>query len=165
MDNPETPVSLRILHLAEVPEAIPVLTEWFLTEWGPYYGPNGPGNAEADLRTCLNRDRMPLAHVALDGDGAVLGTAALKPCSMASHVHLGPWLAALLVLPAARRCGVGAALVATIEDAARALGCEMIYCGTDGAIAGLLQSRGWEALEGGVPTLRDPAMIYRRMLR
>ena len=155
-----TPIHSCILPLADVPEAIPVLTQWFLAEWEPYYGPNGSGDAEGDLKACCDGSGIPLALVAKDAKGAILGTAALKPRSMESHPHLGPWLAALLVAPAARRKKVASALVAAIEEAARKRNYDALYCGTDGAIADLLHGRGWKPLEEGAPTLRDPATIY-----
>ena len=49
-----------IRHLLEVPEALPVLARWFVEEWGPYYGPEGPGDAEADLRAASHRDQLPI---------------------------------------------------------------------------------------------------------
>ena len=36
---------LRIIHLLEVPEAAPTLARWFVEEWTPWYGPDGPGDA------------------------------------------------------------------------------------------------------------------------
>ena len=104
-----------IRHLLEVPEALPVLTRWFVEEWGPYYGPEGPGDAEADLRAANQRDQLPICLVALDAAGGVTGTVALRAESIASHRHLTPWLAALLVAPEHRRRGIGTALIAAIE--------------------------------------------------
>ena len=31
-------------------EALPVLARSFVKEWGPYYGPEEPGNAEATMQ-------------------------------------------------------------------------------------------------------------------
>ena len=43
------PANLRMTHLVDVPEAIPVLVRWFIEEWERDYGPGGPGDAERDL--------------------------------------------------------------------------------------------------------------------
>lgn len=72
---------LRIVHLLEAPDAIPVLKRWFVAEWGPWYGPGGAGDAGADLAACRSRDELPIGLVALDPDKRVLGTAALKAVS------------------------------------------------------------------------------------
>jgi N-acetylglutamate synthase-like GNAT family acetyltransferase len=147
----------------DVPEAIPVLVRWFIEEWEPYYGPGGPGDAERDLMSCCNRDEIPLGLVALGVNEDVMGTAALKPHSIDTHRHLGPWLAALLVSRDRRGKKIGSALVTAIEDEARRLGFSSLYFGTS-SFSNLLQRRGWEALEEGVPTLREPITIYRRHL-
>ncbi len=34
--------ALRIEYLADCPAVLPQLEEWFLREWAPYYGPDGP---------------------------------------------------------------------------------------------------------------------------
>ena len=133
----------QIALLADRPELVPTLTDWFIAEWEPYYGPDGPGDAGADLRGCLNRTALPIAVVALNGDGALLGTAALKQDSVGSERGVGPWLAAFLVAPNHRGRGVGTALVAAIEDMAARLGFGSIYTSTDAA-AGILERRGWQ---------------------
>ena len=154
---------VRMVHLADCPQAVPLLVSWFVGEWEPYYGAAGPGDAEGDLKACRNRDRMPLALVALDGDDSVVGTAALKPRSLVTHRHLGPWLAALLVARDRRGTGIGSALVTAIEGEARRLGVATLYSDTEGSST-LLGRLGWRALETGIPTLREPATLYRRDL-
>ena len=46
---------LRIEPLADHPEVLPVLKEWFETAWESYYGPVGPGDAQRDLLAYTNR--------------------------------------------------------------------------------------------------------------
>ena len=62
-----------------------------------YYGPGGPGDAEGDLAACRGRGALPICLVALNTNGDVLGTAALKTESVGGEIGAGPWLAALLV--------------------------------------------------------------------
>lgn len=151
--------TLRIVLLADRPDLIPALTDWFMAEWGPYYGAGGPGDAAADLRGCLNRDTLPVALVALDADDTLLGTVALKEESVGSALGVGPWLAAFLVAPQHRGRGVGAALVAAIEGEAARLGFAEIYTSTDTA-EGILERRGWLPF-GATQSLRGPLKIYR----
>ncbi|NNE84517.1 MAG: GNAT family N-acetyltransferase [Alphaproteobacteria bacterium] len=139
--------------------AIPVLAELFVEAWGPYYGPAGPGDAEHDLRSCCNRDEMPLALVALDTTQNILGTAALKPHSLETHRHLNPWLAAMLVAPDQRGKGIASALITAIEDEARRLGFASLYSDTASGSA-LLERQGWQKLEADIQTLREPATLY-----
>jgi len=143
--------ALKIELLADHTEAIPVLQKWFEREWAPYYGPDGPGDAQKDLADSCNRDELPLTLVAFH-NGVVCGTAALKAESVTTHTHLSPWLAALLVAPEFRRRGVGERLIAAVEEKAKQLGFKCIYVGTgegSGTPEPLLQRRKWEFIEKG----------------
>lgn len=151
----------RIALLADVTEAIPVLARGFVEEWEPYYGARGPGDATRDLMSCRNRWKIPLALVALDEDAEIVGTVALKSESLDTHRHLGPWLAALLVLPGHRGKGIGSTLATAIEDEARRLGYDAIYTATKNSSRLIA---GWEIVDDGVPTLREPTTIFRRDL-
>jgi GNAT superfamily N-acetyltransferase len=144
--------------------AIPALAELFVEAWGPYYGPAGPGDAEHDIRSCCNRDVIPLALVALDTTQNILGTAALKPHSLDTHRHLSPWLAALLVAPGQRGRGIVSALITAIEDEARRLGFDSLYSDTASGST-LLERRGWQKLQTDIQTLREPATLYRLDLK
>ncbi len=157
-----TPPKLRIIHLAEVPETVPTLVRWFVEEWTPYYGPDGPGVAEDDLLACCNRDEIPIALVAIDAESNVIGTAALKSESVGSEPGQGPWLAAFLVGKDHRGQGVGTALVEAIEGEACRLGFQTTYTSTDAA-EGIYRRRGWEALNQ-VSSLRGPITVYRQNL-
>ena len=153
---------LRIIHLAEAPETIPTLARWFVEEWTPYYGPDGPGVAEDDLLACCNRDEIPIALVAIDAESNVIGTAALKSESVGSEPGQGPWLAAFIVGKDHRGQGVGTALVEAIEGEACRLGFPTIYTSTDAA-EGIYRRRGWQALNQ-VSSLRGPITVYRQNL-
>lgn len=134
-----------IEHLAQHPECLPVLAQWFKTEWPDWYGPSGPGNADEDLSAFSQRDRLPLGVVAFR-DGVVCGVAALKGESLPSHAHLKPWAAAGYVVPPLRGQGIGAMLLSALEVEARALGYTRIYCGTSSAAALLMRSQ-WRFIE------------------
>jgi GNAT superfamily N-acetyltransferase len=136
---------LRISYLAEHPEAVPMLKQWFETEWIDYYGPAGPGDAEQDLLAYSGREKLPVALVAFC-EGQLCGIAALKPESISTHKHLYPWVAAGFVVPGFRRRGIGANLVSALEDIARELGYSTIYCGTSTA-TGLLKRHEWQFME------------------
>jgi len=136
---------LTIAPLANHPEVIPELRQWFETEWPGYYGHKGPGNAEADLAAFANGDRLPVGVVAFHGR-ELCGVAALKAESFPSHRHLTPWAAAGLVKASKRGEGIGAQLLHALEQEARRLGFSSIYCGT-ATSESLLQRNGWEVME------------------
>lgn len=156
---------LEIGRLVDHMDAIPVLKDWFEKYWAPYYGPNGPGDAEQDLRESCNHAVLPLALVAY-WEGELCGTAALKWESVSTHRHLGPWLAALVVHEPFRRRGVAAWLIAAIEDEARALGFSTIFVGTgqgSGTPESTIRKRGWEFLEMG-PYFVSQISIFKKAL-
>jgi GNAT superfamily N-acetyltransferase len=136
---------LRIGYLADHPEVMPVLREWFETEWADYYGPGGPGDARNDLALYASRKKLPIGLVGFSG-GQLCGIAALKPESISTHAHLYPWAAAGLVAPGFRRRGIGAALLSALEHVASELGYSTIYCATSTAIS-LLKRGGWVFME------------------
>lgn len=138
--------------------------QWFTEEWAPWYGPAGPGDAEADLLACRNHDRLPIAVVALGNKDQVFGTAALKHESLGSEFGCGPWLAAFLVGKLYRGKGVGTLLIGAIEAEARRLGFDAIYTSTDSAVS-LVSQRGWQATGDQVQSLRGPVPIFRLVLR
>ncbi len=143
MDN------LKIELLTDHPEALTTLKKLFESEWEPYYGAEGPGDAEADIKNSANRTELPLAVVAIVG-GNICGTAALKMESVTTYPDYFPWLAGLLVDPAYRRQGIGEQLIAKIENLAKQLGYKEIFVGT-GKKSGMseitLDKRDWEFID------------------
>jgi GNAT superfamily N-acetyltransferase len=137
------PVSIELL--AQHPQALEVLREWFEAEWPGWYGPGGRGSALQDLQAYANQGSLPVGVVALQ-EGRVCGVAALKAESIASHAHLSPWAAAGLVHPSMRGQGIGCLLLSALEAQARKLGFGSIYCGTSSA-HGLLHRREWRLME------------------
>ena len=145
---------IRIVHLMEKPSVIPILTQWFIEEWTPWYGPKGTGDAKQDLEECSRSDVLPICLIALRKDNTVLGTGALKLKSVGSKRSDGPWMSALLVDKKHRYQGVGTALIEAIELEARKLGFKFVYCSTNTAQS-TLQRRGWKT-NGTAETLRGP---------
>lgn len=164
-------MNINVIFLADRPDLIPVLSEWFAGVWAPYYGPMGPGDAKQDLRACAQKKALPVGLVALGGAGIPVGTASLKAVSVAERSGLGPWLAALVVRPEKAGEGVANVLVEAIEEHARRRGDGAIYCdantsdtknnpgGWEEADAGLLVNRGWKSVGAG-NSLRGVTGIY-----
>ncbi|WP_323783587.1 GNAT family N-acetyltransferase [Leisingera sp.] len=150
----------QIALLFDQADAMQRLAELFIAEWTPWYGPDGKGNAEADLIGCMNRDQLPIAVVAVSKDGQILGTAALKLESLGSEHFDGPWLAAVVVDPDFRGHGIGTSLIQAVEEQARRLGFAKIYTSTDAA-SSIVEKRGWKCLNHTVQSLRGPISIYK----
>lgn len=154
--------AVTIRHLYEVPDLIPEITRWFIDEWRPYYGPNGPGDAEVDLRAASDADQLPLCLVALDDADTPVGTISLRAESVPSHKHLTPWVAATLVRPDRRGQGIYTSMLTRVEQEAKRLGFGNLYIATDVA-TDLLERNGWNRIDQAA-TLRQAVSVFERRL-
>jgi GNAT superfamily N-acetyltransferase len=75
----------------------------------------------------MNRDQLPIAWVA-HANGQLIGTAALRVHDPEGREDLTPWLGGVFVASQCRHRGIGAALCATVEDAARTRGYRPFIC-------------------------------------
>jgi GNAT superfamily N-acetyltransferase len=98
------------------------------------------------LRENISDTPIPFALVAHDGQ-AFLGTASVIVSDLAERPQLTPWVAAVWVEQAARRRGVGAALVdrAAQDCFARDIG--RAYLCARARMSGFYQRLGWTLLE------------------
>ena len=117
---------VRISYLVEHPEYIPQLAQWLFEEWDSILGEKTPEARTKKLKAHLNRDKLPIAWVAHSND-QLLGTAALRVHDLQGREDLTPWLGGVFVGSHFRRRGIGAALCATVEDAARSRGIHTLY--------------------------------------
>ena len=159
--NPSVPI--KIFFLAEVPEVVPKLVKLFQEEWETYYGPEGPGIAESDIWECCQINSTPLALVAIDNNGDVVGTGTLRAETIDSVLDQGPWITALVVEKSRRGNGIGTALISALEMEARRFRYPFIYTSTHTA-GGILLSRGWQAIDK-VNSYQGVVTIYRTELR
>jgi N-acetylglutamate synthase-like GNAT family acetyltransferase len=119
-------MDMTIEYLADHPEVIPTLAQWQHAEWGHTRPGDTVESRRARIESWCNRDRIPLAVVALD-HGKILGSASLIAYDMETRMELTPWLAAVFVGEPYRRKGVGAALVRRIMDEAGNLEVPLLY--------------------------------------
>lgn len=150
-------VNIHISHLIDTPGASTILAGWFADQWGPNYGFEGPGNVNADLTACSERDHLPICLVARDDTRTLLGAAALR--SYVDETEKA-WLVGLLIGAEHRGKGVAPVLIDEILSNALRLGFDEIFTTTI-AGAGLLEAAGW-TLVGEKQTLRGQASVYRR---
>ena len=132
---------MNIGLLADHTEAIATLADWYLLEWEPYYGVDGPGDARADLKSRCNRKKTPIGLVAIEGD-QVCGTIALD---LDVTTNLAPSVVGLLVGNEYRRRGIAATLLTSAEDLARDLGYDQLYVSTT-VLSDLLERMGWRTI-------------------
>lgn len=136
---------MDVRYLADHPELVSTLGDWFHQEWGHIVPWGTPQGFAERFRSQLNRDALPVALVALDG-GTLLGTASLRVSDMEERPERTPWLGGVYVRPEARGRGVGEALVRAVERLAREMGFrEMFLFTTDREE--FYRRLGWTTLE------------------
>jgi N-acetylglutamate synthase-like GNAT family acetyltransferase len=116
----------QISHLIDHPEYIPQLALWLFQQWDSILGEKSPEVRIKKLQAHMNRDQLPIAWIA-HANGQLLGTAALRVHDLEGREDLTPWLGGVFVGSPFRRRGTGAALCATVEDAARSRGIQTLY--------------------------------------
>jgi predicted N-acetyltransferase YhbS len=136
---------MEIGYLADRPQFIPTLARWFFDESPDYFKGKTWRDAAAFLEPRLNRDRIPLALVAFEGD-KVMGTVSLAEESLPTHSHLTPWLAGLHVVEEFRHQGIATALVEALVKEAKRLRVETLYIGISRA-EDFYFERGWQLVE------------------
>ena len=150
-----------VVPLRDHPEHCAFFASSFEAEWPSWYGPGGPGHAHADLQSFANeRGALPVGVIALAPGNLPLGVAALKAASIPGQSHRSPWAAAGYVVPAWRRQGIGALLLAALVAEAARLGHETVYCAT-GTAQSLLVRQGWSFVESVVHD-GHPLQVFRR---
>lgn len=142
----------RVSYLADHPEHIPQLARWMFEEWRSILVDETLETRTEKFRMHMNRDTLPIAWIA-HANGQVLGTAALRVHDLPGREDLTPWLGGVFVGSQFRRQGVGTALCATVENAARSLGAQTLYLFT-------LDKQSWYSRLDW--TLLDPCVFHGR---
>jgi len=150
---------MKIELLADHPDVIPELARWYISQWGPYYGRNGPGDAHADLEARCNRETLPIGLVAIE-DRRVLATAAVG-CD--ASAHLTPSVIGMLVEQNHRGRGIGSALLKTCSDITRKLGYRHLYISTSVPGNSLIEM-GWQEVGQTRFLNSETGSIYARDL-
>ena len=135
---------LRIGFFGSDPEMHPLVGTWLRAEWPSWYGSDGEGDLEGDLRAYTQIGSVPTALVSYLNDEPC-GFMALKTESIPGYNDRAPWVGAGFVLPHLRGRGIGGRLLGELEVEARKLGHAHIYAGTVRANT-LLQRAGWQML-------------------
>lgn len=138
---------LRIEQLATRMDLLPVVAGWIYDEWWQDV-------EDASLNTLTDLlgahrvpDRIPMTLVALLGAQPV-GTATLLAHDVGTEQwpQLSPWVAAVYVVPAYRRRGIGARLVTETVTGAKTMGTGILYLLTTER-EDFYRRLGWQALD------------------
>ncbi len=136
---------LRIEYLADRPDCVRVLANWFHDQWGYLSPERNLDDRIEQLRKQTNRTQIPVTFVAFDGDDPV-GSASLVESDMDTRPDLSPWLANVYVAISHRNRGIGAKLVNRVLDEADSYGFTTIYLWTPDKKS-FYEKRGWTVME------------------
>jgi len=136
---------MRISYLADRPELAAQLIPGLLEHWSYVFPNQTAADRAARFNAHLNREELPIAWVAHDGDLA-LGTAALRKTDLEGREELGPWLGGVFVTPEYRGRGIASDLCRVVESKAHAQGVTRLYLFTHGQES-LYERLGWSTSE------------------
>lgn len=122
--------------------------------WNAWWRDQGFGldHLQGLVDESLTSAGRPMALVAHAGD-TFLGTAHLIDDDLDARPHYTPWVAAVWVDEAARKAGIGSALVREAAEAAFRQGFGTVYLCAEPAKAGFYEGLGWRRIERDVDGL------------
>lgn len=140
-------MTIIIKPLAWCSHHIDELVEALYTEWHDFAPWSGRDKIQARYRNALAvGSELPQIWMAENGQGQLLGSAALKEYDLHYSEEARYWLGDVFVLPQHRGCGAGGALVRTCLDAARQTGIRQLYLYTPD-MQRLYQRYGWRQID------------------
>lgn len=153
--------TVKINYLADHPQHLPELAGWLYAEWGQEAG--SIQDKLATLKQRLNKDCLPLALVAVQGE-TLLGTASLRRQEVDIRPQYEVWLSTVYVHPPYRRRGIGEMLVRTATELAGRLGIPAVYLYTRQPANEAWYARlGWEPVERPIYLGRPAVIMLQRL--
>ena len=140
-----SPPAIKFIYLADQPQLLPVLADWFFEEWGHQNPRSSLLSMQDELERYLHKDRIPLAVVSLK-DSQPVASASLRIREMESHPQYMHWLGGVYVHPDHRRQGIGSRLVEFTAAEARRLSVEELYLYTRTRVK-FYARLGWQVIE------------------
>lgn len=135
---------IDISLLADHPETIPTLTQWFRSEWPGYYADHTSDEIAEEFFEEANRKVLPVRLVGFLA-GELVGTIVLRDRAMWTLPECFPGMGGLLVAEPFRGRGIATELAHAGMELARSLGHHEVFATTAHA-RGVLERLGWEAM-------------------
>jgi GNAT superfamily N-acetyltransferase len=137
---------MKFVLLADYPQAAATVARWYHGQWGYLTPSESADTIAAKLERFMNRDRVPLLVLGVDGDAPV-AAAELKFREMDIYPEKEHWIGGVFVVPGHRHRGLGARVVERVADIARLLGVQTLHLQTERLDGGLYARLGWSPLE------------------
>jgi len=152
---------ITIGFLADHPDTVSTLANWFRAQWPDYYADMSQAEMEQDFLEDTSRDRLPSRLVAFESN-ELAGAIVLRENGTETLPEFQPELGGLYVVESHRGHGIGTELVRAGMKLALDQGYETIFATTVMA-AGILERLGWEFIKT-VMHQDGQLALYRRTL-
>ncbi len=149
--------------LSHTPALLPVVAQWYFSEWGMHVPGLGLADECQRLEVFLHDAELPLLLIAMD-QGEPVAAAQLKFHERAERPEREHWLGGVYVQASHRGQGLAALLIDDLMARAAALGVREVYLQTQADDGGLYRRLGWEPLESVQHAGGFPVRIMRRTL-
>jgi len=137
--------ALEFEYLADRPQDVPLIIEWWRTVWADRMG-DDISHAEEQLHTSLSKTDLPI-HILATQAGVPVGTAALKQQELGEvFPDFQYWLGSVFVAEEARDGQIASQLSQHIVEIARFLHLPQLYLQTINLDGGLYSKLGWQPI-------------------
>jgi predicted N-acetyltransferase YhbS len=150
----------KYIYLADEPELVPILADWFYDEWGRMDPTNSWEKIRSNLSEHLNRERVPLTIVLLR-DSQPIASVSLKIREMETLPQYLHWLGGVFVHPEYRQQGIGSRLIEFAANEAKKLSVNELYLYTH-SHEHFYTRLGWRVIER--PKYRDRIVIVMKRI-
>lgn len=147
--------------LAERPDIIPIVAEWWFDEWGHVTPDVALEQQTEEIRSAVSRNQLP-AHVVAFVDGVPAGAAMLKDHEMQyRYPDWKYWLGNVYVAEEWRGRGVAQQLSMRVVEIAQARRFPHLYLQTKQLDGGLYARLGWQPIETVEHRGKDVCVMIR----
>ncbi|MDX1642194.1 MAG: GNAT family N-acetyltransferase [Balneolaceae bacterium] len=137
---------MEFVYLADRPDAIPTLANWYFNQWGYLNDVSSVDKTVGILQQYLNRDKLPLIILAIENE-EVIGAVQLKFYEMDIYPEKEHWLGGVYVSANHRKRNIAGRLVRKALEIAKSHNIETLYLQTEKLDGGLYKPLGWKAIE------------------
>jgi len=137
---------MEIQYLTDRRTALPTIAAWYFDQWSDRIPENSVEEVSRRLEKYLNRDKIPLAVVAVDQD-SLLGVGQLKYYEMDIYPLKEHWIGGVFVPSEHRGKGIATRIVTRLTDIALSMDVNTLYLQTEHLNGGLYTHLGWNPVE------------------
>ena len=137
---------MELEYLADHEKAIPIIADWYYSEWGHLENDNSIEKVTNKLHSYLNRNKIPLIILAIEGDN-IWGVSQLKYHEMDIYPEKEHWLGGVYVSEKQRGKKIADKIIGKIISDAVNLNVHTLYLQTERLDGGLYKRLGWQPIE------------------